>query len=212
MQSHLRRHLRFYFALFVGVLAWAIAHRLGFYEPVALAGEAFFLTYLISVLRLITRSAPSDVRQRAASRDEGAVVIILLTLGAATLSLGTIFILLSEAGPPSPGRLFVALLSAPLGWTTLHTVMAFHYAHGYYAPNPTRDGDAGGLQFPGEGEPTYWDFIYFSFVIGMTAQVSDVQVLTTAMRRFTLGHAFVSFFFNTVILALAVNVSAGLSR
>jgi uncharacterized membrane protein len=99
-----------------------------------------------------------------------------------------------------------------LGWLTLHTVAAFRYAHLYYTPVPSGTGasrDAGGLAFPSTSEPGPWDFLYYSLVIGMTSQVSDVQTLSAEMRRTTLVHGVTSFFFNTVILALAVNVAAG---
>jgi uncharacterized membrane protein len=104
----------------------------------------------------------------------------------------------------------LAIASVLLGWLTLHTIAAFHYAHLYYAKAVSSRGqDAGGLEFPDTNEPTGWDFLYYSFVVGMTAQVSDVQVLATPMRRLTLAHSVVSFFYNTVILALAVNLAAG---
>jgi uncharacterized membrane protein len=102
------------------------------------------------------------------------------------------------------------VISVPLGWATPHTVMAFHYAHLFYAGHPSSHlVDAGGLAFPGTREPRSWDFLYYSFVVGMTAQVSDVQVVSTSMRQITLVHGMVSFFVNTVIIALAVNVALG---
>ena len=97
-------------------------------------------------------------------------------------------------------------------WFLIHTVFAMHYAHGYY-----RDEDegpdfasAGGLEFPNEKEPDFLDFAYFSFVIGMTCQVSDVQVSSQGMRRLALVHGLLSFVFNTVILALSINLASGL--
>jgi uncharacterized membrane protein len=96
----------------------------------------------------------------------------------------------------------------------LHTVAAFHYAHLYYT-RTGHDGasrDAAGLNFPDTEEPTSWDFLYFSFVIGMTAQVSDVQVLTMSMRRLVIIHGIVSFFYNTVLLALSVNIVVALTH
>ncbi|MEO8896257.1 MAG: DUF1345 domain-containing protein, partial [Rhizomicrobium sp.] len=102
--------------------------------------------------------------------------------------------------------LVLAAIGAPLGWCVLHTVMAFHYADIYYFDDSERD-----LEFPGRGDPGPWDFLYFSFVIGMTAQVSDVQVKTTVMRRSVLWHGIVSFFFNTVFIAMAVNAGVTLA-
>jgi uncharacterized membrane protein len=147
------------------------------------------------------------MRRRAALRDEGMFLITLLTLGAISLSLGSIFFLVNEPQPKS-FELMIAMVSVPLSWTTLHTIMAFHYANLFYSRHSAdAESDAGGLQFPGTDEPALWDFLYYSFVVGMTAQVSDVQVLTTRMRRITLGHSVVSFFFNTIVLALAVNMA-----
>ena len=100
----------------------------------------------------------------------------------------------------------MAVAGVPLGWLTLHTLAAFHYANLYYAPRPGGR-EAGGLDFPGTKEPGPWDFLYFAFVIGMTAQVSDVAVRTAQMRRAALAHGVASFFYNTVILALAVNAA-----
>jgi uncharacterized membrane protein len=98
-----------------------------------------------------------------------------------------------------------------LGWLTLHSIAAFRYAHLYCerAESGNAEGeDARGLAFPQTDEPASWDFLYYSFVVGMTAQVSDVQVLTMPMRRVTLVHSVISLFFNTVLLALAVNIAA----
>ena len=97
------------------------------------------------------------------------------------------------------------------GWAVLHTVMAFHYATIHYFDDPDCVGDEKDLLFPGNGDPGPWDFLYYSFVVGMTAQVSDVQVTTTEMRKATLFHGVVSFFFNTVFIAMAVNAAVALA-
>ncbi|QNT68618.1 DUF1345 domain-containing protein [Defluviicoccus vanus] len=152
------------------------------------------------------------MRRRACYEDEGIVLIAIITLAAITLSIGSIFTLFSQAKHPDALALALAIASVPLGWLTLHTLAAFHYAHLYYTsggPKGEDPKDAGGLAFPSTDEPIGWDFLYYSFVVGMTAQVSDVQVLTTPMRRLTLAHGVVSFFYNTVILALAVSLVAG---
>jgi uncharacterized membrane protein len=166
------------------------------------------LASTFSQLGMARRATPSEMRARAAVRDEGIILIVLMTLAAIGLSTFSIFALLNEPGRPDARFLALAVFSVPLGWTTLHTVMAFHYAHLFYGEHPSdRSTDAGGLAFPSTEEPGAWDFLYYAFVVGMTAQVSDVQVLSTAMRRATLAHGVVSFFYKTVILALAVNVA-----
>jgi len=114
-----------------------------------------------------------------------------------------LFTVLNQKQSPGTAAFILSVASAPLGWFTLHTLSAFHYANLHYLGGA--DGKTKALKFPGSGEPGAMDFLYFSFVVGMTAQVSDVQVLTTPMRRATLVHSVVSFFFNTVLIAMAVN-------
>ncbi len=206
-RAHLRRHIRFYGAALAGGLTWLVLARFNFPLRLPVAGNVFFGAYLASTAVMMRHITPAYIRRRAAWDDEGVVLIVLLTLLAIGLSLGSIFSLLSEPGVPDTLHLSVHLLTVPLGWTTLHTIMAFHYAHLFYSRHPLTAGDAGGLAFPETQEPGAWDFLYYSFVIGMTAQVSDVQVVSTRLRRLTLVHGVASFFFNAVILALAVNVA-----
>jgi uncharacterized membrane protein len=92
-----------------------------------------------------------------------------------------------------------------LSWSFIQVMFAFHYAHEFYAEHR---GEAGGLGFPGEQPPDYWDFLYFAFVIGMTSQVSDVTVRSNLMRRTVMAHGLLSFIFNVTFLALAVNLAA----
>jgi uncharacterized membrane protein len=212
VRDHVSHHGRFYGAAALGlavgfVLDEDLAQRL------LLGGDAFFLAYLALTAGLAARSTPDDMRRRAAYEDEGGFVIILMSVIASVLSLGAIFTLVNKA---EIGGLHLVLTAAsiPLGWFTLHAVMAFHYAHLFY----TRHGkgqksrDTGGLGFPETQEPHAWDFVYFSFVIGMTCQVSDVSVLNTALRRLVLLHSVVSFFFNTTVIALAVNLAASQAK
>ena len=210
MKSHWKHHARFYVSAFFGVIVWAATGRTAALRPV-LAGDAFFAFYLASTALLMLRATPDDMRRRASYEDEGIVLIVLLTLGAIAFWLVAIFALLNETGAVAAVRVVFTVASVPLGWLTLHTIAAFRYAHLYYERAESGDAecvDARGLEFPQTDEPASWDFLYYSFVVGMTAQVSDVQVLTTPMRRVTLVHSVISFFFNTVLLALAVNIAA----
>jgi uncharacterized membrane protein len=177
---------------------------------VAVAGDALFAVYLLSTSLMALHATPDDMRKRARYEDEGMPLIIVLTLGAISVSLASIFALINRAEELSGFLLVFTIASVPLGWLTLHTVAAFRYAHLYYAQKApgAAPGDAGGLDFPETKEPGSWDFLYYALVVGMTAQVSDVQVLTAEMRRLTLAHGVTSFFFNTVLLALAVNIAA----
>jgi uncharacterized membrane protein len=170
------------------------------------------LIYLAFMVRFALQITPDGLRRRAGIEDEGIPLIVLLALGAVGMSLASIFGLLAGNGSPDLWELSLAIASVPLGWSTVHTIAAFHYAHLFYATEDEDTGDAGGLGFPGTKEPGAWDFLYFSFVIGMTAQVSDVTVHAAGMRRLVLAHSIVSFFYNTVLVALAVNVAVALAR
>src|SRR5262245_21660709 len=160
-----------------------------------------------------TQGTPGLLRHRAIYEDEGMILIVIITIAAIALSLTAMVLLINAAERPDLPTFVLAIASVPLGWLTLHTVAAFHYAQLYYTRSGHKGGrDAAGLSFPETEEPHSWDFLYYSFVVGMTAQVSDVQVLTTKLRRLTLFHGIVSFFYNTVLLALAVNIAVGLTR
>jgi uncharacterized membrane protein len=214
VRRHLLHHARFYIAALLGAVIWALLkiHPLELLPPplpILLAGDAFFTIYLILTLLLTVYEAPGKMRLRASAEDEGFGLIAGMTAVAVALSIGSIFSLLNQGGQVTHIGLWLSVANVPLGWLTLHMALAFHYAHLYYAKTDAPDGkrrDAGGLKFPGSEQPVMWDFLYYSFVVGMTAQVSDVQTLSAEMRRLTLFHGIVSFFFNTVLLALAVNV------
>ena len=116
--------------------------------------------------------------------------------------------------PSASAGLHVLLAAATilLSWLFMNTIFALHYAHGYYgdADPSTKYEPIGGLVFPRRHDLDYWDFMYFSFVVGMTFQVSDVQVEAHKLRREVLAHGVLAFFFNVVIVALTINIVAGL--
>lgn len=163
---------------------------------------------------IIAGAPPERVRRRARLVDPRRWVILAIIVAGAAVSLVALGFTLRPGGHENAAalaaRLALAGLTVIASWTVTHTVFALHYAHHYYGDGPAPgDEDRGGLAFPGNEEPDYWDFLYFSFVVGMTCQVSDVQVTSRAMRRITLMHGVLSFLFNTVILALSVNLVAG---
>lgn len=214
-RGHLWHHWRFYASALIGVLLWLAMGRLAPSLRLVAAGDGFFVAYLLLVAWLVVECPdPEHLRRRAGSEDEGITVILVITLIAIVVSIYSIFAILDEPSADAV-HLVLALVGVPLGWLSLHTVMAYHYAHLYYGQTEGEGGkqsDVGGLVFPGDLPPAALDFLYYSFVVGMTAQVSDVQVATVGMRRVTLVHGVASFFFNAVILALAVNVAAGLTH
>ena len=202
------RHTRFLAALLFGGLMWAGSHLLAVDQVMSglIGANAFFLSYLALMMAMVLRTTPTQMRRHSEQDDEGAVLILALALMAVLISLSSIFLVLNRSTISAVETVF-ALAAAPLGWAALHVLAAFRYAHLYFAPDPD-----GGLAFPGTPKPEIWDFMYFSFVVGMTAQTADVSITTTAMRRVVLIHSIGSFFFNTVILAMAVNAAIALSQ
>ncbi len=212
---HFRRHRWFYVALCLGFIAFIVARRQSTNLRIAITGDTFYLAYLILIGTLELNCPPARFRDWADDEDEGLFLIVVITLAAISYSLASVFSLLNAGRRPDELLLLFSLTSAPLGWLVLHTSASLHYAHFYYAglaSGPVGNGDSGGLRFPGTGQPGPWDFLYYSFVVGMTAQVSDVQVTSTPMRRLTIGHGVVSFIFNTVLIAMVVNVIVALAQ
>lgn len=164
--------------------------------------------YLVLIHTMAGHYDLARIRKRAAEQDEGALAILLLTIAATFASLVAIVFDLGglrqtpnvHAVVPVLHAMFTILLS----WFFVHTIFAIHYTHEYYGER--RDGILGGLNFPEDKEPDYWDFLYFSLVIGMTSQVSDVAVTSKSIRRLVALHGTLSFFFNLTILALTVNM------
>ncbi len=203
--NHFRHHARFYGALVVGVVVYMAMRLLDRPFPLVAAGDAFFLSFLVMVSALVVTLTPEALDRRADLEDEGIVIVALITLIAIAYSVVTIFTLLNQKEAVQGMVLALAIAGPPLGWLTLHMLSAFHYAYIYYS-GPMAELEGRAIRFPGEcNEPGPWDFVYFSFVIGMTAQVSDVMVQTTRMRRAVITHGVVSFLFNTVLIAMAVN-------
>jgi uncharacterized membrane protein len=169
--------------------------------------------YLLHAFITIARFDLKGARERAASEDEGAMLVLALTVVAAAASVAAIVAQLGYARAAGiDERMYFAhaAVTVTLSWIFIHVIFAFRYAHEYFGEG--RDKTIGGLDFPGNGKPDYWDFVYFSFVIGMTFQVSDVQITSKHIRRTVLAHGIVSFFFSLAILALTVNIGSDLIK
>ncbi|HUK59500.1 MAG TPA: DUF1345 domain-containing protein [Stellaceae bacterium] len=200
------------FAIVAGLLALALPAP-GF--GAALRGLVGWIVGVVVFLALthlaIGKGSPDLIRARARALDDRAWVLSMLIVAAGTVSLVALGFVIGKANGPAAPRIALALVAVILSWLLVHTMFALHYAHTYYGdrdPGPDYN-MRGGLEFPGHHDPDYWDFLYYAAVIGMTCQVSDVQVTSHAMRRITLAHGVLSFFFNTGVLALAVNIIAG---
>ena len=168
--------------------------------------------YLLLTVWMMLHSGVREIRQRAALDDEGALALLILTGAAGLASLGAIIAELGGSKSAAAGEagLHIALgmLTIVLSWTFVHTMFALHYAHEYYGERGDRA--LGGLNFPGRDPPDYWDFLYFSVVIAMTSQVSDVTIGSRVIRRVATIHGVLSFFFNLAILALTINMVSNL--
>ncbi len=197
-------------ALVALVVFWILPETWPASSRVLVAWDSGVVFYLSLALVMALRSSTATLQKRASVEDEGAVAVLILTLGAAVASLGAIAAELygihNQQTDQQVLRLAIAGVTILCSWFFVHTIYAIHYAHEYY-------GDAGerqGLAFPHHAKPDYWDFLYFSFNIGAAAQTSDVVIQSKRMRRLALAHTILAFLFNTTVLALAVNVGAGL--
>jgi len=156
------------------------------------------------------------IRQLAQQQDLSRFLVFLfvvVTSSAALFAVGFLVSLKrSQTGYHFIIHLLLTLLTVIFSWSLVHTVYGLRYAHAFYGDSdePGANRHAGGLVFPGDRSPDYFDFAYFSFVVGMTCQVSDVQITSRHMRRITLVHSVLSFGFNTMILALLINTVSGL--
>jgi len=204
-----RSHPRLFMAALLGLLVIALnPARARVSTRLLLGWDIAVLFYLLAVYTMVARADVGSLRQRAALEDEGRLTLLMLTVGAAMASLAAIIAELGamhHSGESAVLHLALATSTIALSWAFIHTMFALHYAHEFYSE---RRGRGGGLRFPGSGEPDYWDFVYFSFVIGMTSQVSDVAVTDRRIRRIVAAHGGISFIFNVALLALTVNIAA----
>ena len=218
--SRMRRP-RLTLGLVVGIAAYVI---LWFATPLAprlrfiAAWHAGTSVALIALYFGLRRSSAASIRRIAQRQGAGkwtVLAIALLASGAAFVTIAAEMPLVKNAtGYEQVLRVVLMVYTIVLSWAFIQVVFALHYAHDFYSPDLERRPDAcprpGGLLFPETTTPTYGDFLYFAFTIGMTFQVSDVQVTDPSVRRVVLGHGMLSFFYATGILALTINLVAGL--
>jgi uncharacterized membrane protein len=182
------------------------------------AWNACTLLYFILTGWLIATATQASIRYRAKLQDEGRFAILILTSIAALSSIGAIVAQLAIVKDTTGllKELHIALAAATIlsAWFFIHLMFALHYAHDYFGTATTRSGGPehrrGGLHFPGTENPDYYDFLYFSYVIGVASQTADVEITSKGMRRTALTHCVLAFFFNSAVLALTINIAAGL--
>lgn len=169
--------------------------------------------YLMLAARMMFRTSPDRIRTRALAQDDGKFVVLGMVVVAAIASLGAIFAELAVVrdvhGMLRTGHIALTVLTILSSWAFTQVMFALHYAHEFYFA--VANGRAGGLQFPGETEPDYGDFLYLSCVIGTSGQTADVSFAGREMRRTGLIHSVLAFFFNTALIALAINIASSLT-
>jgi len=197
---------RAFIAMALGIVAFLLMPTaLRLVTRMLIGWDAFVVLYVTLVYIMMLRSHHRLIRRNAVLQDDGRFLIPLFTAVGAFASIAAIVFELgaSHRGLPQLG---LATLTIALSWAAVHTAFALHYAHDYYrGPKP------GGLQFPSGDEhdrADYWDFVYFSFVIGMTAQVSDVGITDKTIRRTVTVHGIIAFIYNTALVAVMVNIAA----
>jgi uncharacterized membrane protein len=201
-----RLHAKLAFAVLVGIVVAALLTltALPSMASVLVGWDAGVALYLTFTYVMMWRAEVAQIVRRAAEQDEGAVFILLLSIVATFASLVAIALALGEAQSPAAMSAAMAIVTILLSWFFVHTIFSLHYAHEYYGTG--HDGKTGGLSFPNDEKPDYRDFLYFSLVIGMTSQVSDVTIGSKSIRHIAAMHGVLSFFFNLVVLALTVNM------
>ena len=197
---------RTFFSMAIGIVVFfLLPDSLRLVTRLLVGWDVFVSLYLALVYIMMLRCGVAHIRRDAVLQDDGRFLILLVTALGAFASIAAIVFELGASNRSGPG-LALATITIVLSWAAVHTGFALHYAHEFY-----RGSKPGGLQFPSgdaHTEADYWDFVYFSFVIGMTAQVSDVGITDKTIRRTATAHGIISFIFNTALVALMVNIAA----
>ncbi|MEJ7137812.1 DUF1345 domain-containing protein [Amphibiibacter pelophylacis] len=210
-----RSRPRLWGSVLAGLLVWALLPLAGLNEEgprFLLAWNAAVLLFLALMMVLMTGADARLLRRRASEQDVGQIAVLAFTLATTLISLVAVVIELPDVKALTPGlralHLGLAALTVVSSWLFMHTMFAQHYAH-VYTLEQARCGH-GGLAFPGSEAPDYWDFMYFACVIGTSGQTADVSFESRPLRRVGLAHCIASYFFNITVVAMAINLAAGL--
>lgn len=218
MLDGLHRKYRFLISLLLGVVVFGLVKREGEWRLASLYGWICFAGVLLafSWLTILLRH-PKQTGLVAKEQDASAVLVFLLAVCAAFFSLfAIIYVLHGQSLENKLGlhlHVVLSLLCIVLSWLLIHSVFTIRYAHLYYDFRHREKGitaQAGGLQFPGNEQPDFLDFAYFSFIVAMTFQTADVSITGRRIRRLALVHGLLSFVYNTTIIALVINIVSGL--
>ncbi|HXI99751.1 MAG TPA: DUF1345 domain-containing protein [Micropepsaceae bacterium] len=212
---HRGGHYRLIFSILTGAGAALLVQGTDVATRGLIGWDICVLVLLAGIWRMMATTTLAELRRKAAQQDETAPVILGLMVTAVVASLGGILAEMSHARS-GDGRtdLFIALVlgTLVLSWVCMHVLFAIHYAHRYYGDHATADKTRSGLIFPEpNAAPSYMEFVYFAFCVGMTYQVADIMTGTRAFRKLITLHGVLSFFYNTFVLALAVSLFSGIS-
>lgn len=176
--------------------------------------DVMCVVFGVLMTRYMTHRDTKAMRSHAAQADEGRLVVLGLILAASVVSIAAITLELSAAkgdhGLVRAAYVALAFVTVAASWGFVQLNFALHYAHAYYTRADGRAGDAGGLYFPGKAAPDYWDFLHFAIVIGVASQTADIAFTDKGLRRLGTAHSLFAFAFNTVIVALTINLLASL--
>ncbi len=201
------------------VTAGAAALHISPARAVLLGFDAGAVVFIVGILFLMHGSKADDMRERAAANDPDQHVLLAIAMFLVAVVLIAVVIELTGYGGGHGTGIAIAGTTILLVWVFSNLLLSLHYAHRFYAPGDEddeagrgdgTDRDTGGLDFPGDEMPVYSDFAYFAFVLGMTFQVSDVEITSRAIRRLALFHSLAAFLFNIVVVALSVSLIGGL--
>lgn len=173
---------------------------------------AFAFTYILASWIIFFKMPAEEIKKKANKEDGSRFFVLVFILICCFVSLCMVLLLMLSSSEPGSGKastIAVAIVGMILSWGMVHTIFTFHYAHLYYFDDIDDSDDEQALEFPGGQPADYLDFAYFSFVIGMTFQVSDVEINSRVMRRTVLLHGLLSFAINTFVVALTINFIAG---
>lgn len=193
-------------AVFAGVAGALAALGDGSRTALLMGFDAAALVFLAASLTLL-RSDAEQMRGRAVDNDANRAGLLAISVLLSLVVLFAVGTLIASPGKLDRGDIVLIVGTLLLAWLFANMVFTLHYAHLYYLQEGGRD--RGGLEVPGVKEPGYWDFLYFSFTLGMTFQTSDVTISGAHMRRVALGHCMAAFVFNMGILAFTVNALGG---
>ena len=209
---------RFIISLILAVIVYLLVMNadLDILVKIMIAWSAFAFSHIITSWIVFFGQKPAQIRELSKQEDGSRLYVFSLIIITSFASLiAVLLLMLSQNAKDTPQIVFipVAISAMLFSWIMVHTIFGFHYAHLYYGDDTEGSGKhAEGLEFPGEKRPDYIDFAYFSFVIGMTFQVSDTAVTSRAIRRLVLLHGMLSFGLNTFVVALTINLVAGLLK